>query len=128
MANVNRNFLNRKKRLKRRRREVARFIENCAASNRAALERGEPTKAMIVDRRPQRAGATREFIGYLQATYRLTYLDGHPIKKDPPYKEPAAWPKRAQHQVCCRSAFHSAPAYRPRTNHAEIANRLRSQP
>ena len=44
MANVNRNFLNRKKRLKRRRREVARFIEKCAASNRAALERGEPTK------------------------------------------------------------------------------------
>src|SRR5215467_2367822 len=29
----------------------------------------------------QRAGATREFIGYLQATYRVTYLDGHPIKK-----------------------------------------------
>jgi hypothetical protein len=44
MANVNRNFLNRKKRLRRRRREVARFIEKCAASNLAATERGEPKK------------------------------------------------------------------------------------
>src|SRR5262249_36790298 len=28
-------------------------------------ERGEPLKTRTVDRRPQRAGATREFIGYL---------------------------------------------------------------
>src|SRR5262245_46753962 len=91
-------------------------------------ERGEPNKTTIVDRRPQRAGATRDFIGYLQATYGLSYLDGHPIKKDPPYKEPAACSRRAQHRVCYRSAFRSAPAYPARTNRAAIANRLRSLP
>lgn len=44
MANVNQNYLNKKKRIRRRRKEVTRFIEACAASNRAATEKGEPTK------------------------------------------------------------------------------------
>jgi hypothetical protein len=42
VANVNRQYQNRKTRLKRRRQEVARFVDNCAAINLAAQKRGEP--------------------------------------------------------------------------------------
>jgi hypothetical protein len=41
MANVNRQAVNRKLRLKRRRREVQRFLERCETANAAAAGRGE---------------------------------------------------------------------------------------
>jgi hypothetical protein len=41
MANSNRRYENRQSRLKRRRREVTRFIERCAAANLDAEKRGE---------------------------------------------------------------------------------------
>ena len=41
MGNHNRPTENRKAKLKRRRREVRKFIEQCEAKNRSALARGE---------------------------------------------------------------------------------------
>ncbi len=41
MANVNRRFENRQSRLKRRRREVTRFIDRCATTNLEEKKRGE---------------------------------------------------------------------------------------
>jgi hypothetical protein len=41
MANCNRQAINRKLRLKRRRREVQRLLERCASANAAAAARGE---------------------------------------------------------------------------------------